>query len=90
MNKTFYVLLCLISSHAFAGDSSDDGGQDVGVHIEEEELEGENPYATPPPPLNQDIRYHNMPIFDQDQHVIFHMNLHASAMANNVSQISSV
>ncbi len=39
MNKTFYVLLCLISAHAFAGDLS---VQHI-VQIEEEELERENP-----------------------------------------------
>ncbi len=44
MNKTFYVLLCLISSHTFAGD---DGGPNVNVQIEEEELQDENPPVSP-------------------------------------------
>ncbi len=41
MNKTFYVLLCMISYHAFAGDFSND--EESGAQLEEEELEGDNP-----------------------------------------------
>ena len=36
MNKTFYVLLCLISYHAFAGDFGND--EECGAEVEEEEL----------------------------------------------------
>lgn len=40
MNKTFYVLLCLISYHAFASDFNND--EERGAEVEEEELENES------------------------------------------------